>query len=100
MHSLSLATWTIHISTLIEWIFAIFLISKVAIKTNNNRYNWLAIAMLPNLASAMAAITWHLYDNSDLLTGLVVIQAGLTTFGNICLAAAAWYLLKGEVTKA
>ena len=96
MHSLSLGTWAIHLATLIEWILAIFIIQKVAEKTKIREYNFLAIAMLPNLASAMAAITWHLYDNSEELIGLVVIQAILTTLGNASLAAAAWYLLQKE----
>ncbi|KGG12488.1 hypothetical protein EV05_1700 [Prochlorococcus sp. MIT 0601] len=87
-------------ATLIEWTLAIFLISKVAEKTKIKAYNWLAIAMLPNLASAMAAITWHIYDNSEKLIGLVVIQAILTTLGNICLAIAALHLLRTEKKKA
>ena len=52
--------------------------------------------MLPNLASAMAAITWPLYDNSVTLKGLVVLQAALKTLGNKTLAAAAWNLLRTE----
>ncbi len=94
MHALSLGTWTIHLATLIEWTLAIFLLSILGQTRSNKGYNWLAIAMLPNLASAMAAITWHLYDNSEQLMGLVVIQAILTTIGNISLAAAAWNLLR------
>ena len=56
--------------------------------------------MLPNLASAMAAITWHLYDNAEELLSLVVIQAILTTIGNTCLAIAALNLLRKEQIKA
>ena len=48
--------------------------------------------MIPNLASAMAAITWHIYDNAETLRGLVVLQAVLTTIGNTTLAIAAWNL--------
>ena len=100
MHDLSLGTWTIHIATLVEWIFAIILISKVAQKTKKNAYYLVAIAMLPNLASAMAAITWHLYDNAEELLSLVVIQAILTTIGNSCLALAAFNLFINEKIKA
>jgi hypothetical protein len=42
----------------------------------------------------MAACTWHLFDNSSALKGLVVLQAGLTAIGNVALAAAAWNLLR------
>jgi hypothetical protein len=52
--------------------------------------------MLPALVSAMAACTWHLFDNSPDLQGLVVLQAGLTTLGNGTLALAAWNLLRQQ----
>jgi hypothetical protein len=52
--------------------------------------------MLPALVSAMAACTWHLFDNTDELEGLVVLQAALTTLGNGTLALAAWNLLRQQ----
>lgn len=55
--------------------------------------------MLPNLTSAMAAITWHIFDNAEALRGLVVLQAGLTMLGNCCLAVAAWNLQRLEGQK-
>ena len=94
VHSLSLGTWLIHITTLFEWMLAIVLIVRWGRKERNNGFTWLAIAMLPNLTSAMAAITWHIFDNSDSLQGLVVLQAALTVIGNTCLAVAAWNLLQ------
>ena len=60
---------------------------------------WLSLAMLPNLASAMAAITWHIFDNSIDLKALVVVQSALTMVGNSCLAVAAWNIYKNESTK-
>ncbi len=96
MHELSFGTWFIHVSTLLEWMLAIVLIASYGTDINNRALGWLAIAMLPNLASAMAAITWHIYDNSLELKGLVVLQAGLTMAGNICLAIAAWNLVRKE----
>jgi hypothetical protein len=42
----------------------------------------------------MAACTWHLFDNSSALKGLVVFQAGLTALGNLALAAAVFNLLR------
>ena len=97
MHELSTATWFIHILTLFEWILAILIISEISQNRNYNKtLIWLAIAMLPNLASAMAAITWHIYDNDLNLYGLVYLQALLTFVGNSCLALAAWKLVKDE----
>ena len=75
---------------------AIVLIVKWSIGKRNPYMVWLAVAMLPNLASAMAAITWHIYDNSPELKGLVVLQAALTTLGNTTLAAAAFNLVRNE----
>ena len=96
MHELSLGTWFIHIATLFEWTFAIIIIEHISSITNNKHLAIFSLAMLPNLASAMAAITWHIFDNSLELKGLVVVQAALTTIGNICLASAAWNLFRFE----
>ncbi len=96
MHELSLGTWFIHIATVLEWGFAIIIIEKISSITKNKALRYFALAMLPNLASAMAAITWHIFDNSIELKGLVVLQAALTTLGNICLAFAAWNLFRSE----
>ncbi len=96
MHALSLGTWFIHIATVFEWTFAILIIGDISKLKNSKSLNWLAVAMLPNLASAMTAVTWHIFDNSESLMGLVVLQAGLTMLGNICLAISAWNLVKQE----
>ncbi len=96
MHELSIGTWAIHIATVLEWSLAILLISKLSSRTENNGYKYLALAMLPNLASAMAAITWHIFDNTKELIGLVTLQAALTFIGNTCLAIAAWNLQKQD----
>ncbi len=94
MHALSTGTWFIHIATLFEWTLAIYFLALWGKTSNNRALIWLALAMLPNLASAMAAITWHIFDNSEFLKGLVVLQAALTTLGNTCLAVAAWNLIR------
>ena len=52
--------------------------------------------MIPNLIGAMCAITWHIYDNSPVLYGLVTLQGIFTTLGNTTLAAASIYLFKNE----
>ena len=87
MHALSLGTWWIHITSVIEWSLAIVLIQRRGLK-------WLALAMVPALISAMAACTWHLFDNSEALRPLVHLQAALALIGNMVLALAAWSLLQ------
>lgn len=92
MHVLSLGTWWIHVASVLEWILAIVLLRRLAQLQNQPSLIWLAMAMTPALISAMAACTWHWYDNAEMLRSLVVLQAGLTLFGNACMAWAAWNL--------
>ena len=94
MHELSFGTWLIHISSVIEWIFAIFIISKISNFENLNFYYWLSIAMIPNLIGAMCAITWHIYDNQTVLYGLVTLQGIFTFIGNSTLALATFVIYK------
>ena len=91
MHELSFGTWWIHIASVIEWILAIVLIQRRGL-------NGLALAMLPALVSAMAACTWHLFDNSEALRSLVLLQASLTLLGNVVLALAALQLKRRAAT--
>jgi len=91
MHELSFGTWWIHIASVIEWILAIVLIQRRGL-------NGLALAMLPALVSAMAACTWHLFDNTEALRGLVLLQASLTLLGNVVLALAALQLKRRAAT--
>ncbi len=93
MHALSLPTWWIHLASVLEWTLAIAAILRWGERRREPEWRWLALAMLPALLSAMAACTWHLFDNSEALRGLVVFQAATTLVGNVALAAAAWNLL-------
>jgi hypothetical protein len=94
MHALSLPTWWIHVASVLEWILAIHAIQRWGEERRERAWSWLALAMVPALVSAMAACTWHLFDNAAALNGLVVLQAGTTLLGNGCLALAAWNLAR------
>jgi polyferredoxin len=94
MHALSLPTWWIHITSVLEWVLAIVAVEAFGRWRREPAWRWLALAMLPALVSAMAACTWHLFDNSEALRGLVVLQAGSTVAGNVAVAAAAFHLLR------
>jgi hypothetical protein len=96
MHALSLGTWWIHITSVLEWLVAIAAVQAYGQRRQEGGWRWLALAMLPALASAMAACTWHLFDNPETLRGLVVLQAGLTALGNGALALAAFNLLRQQ----
>ena len=94
MHELSFGTWLIHISSVIEWIFAIFVINKISTFKNYNLFFWFSLAMVPNLIGAMCAITWHIYDNQNTLYGLVTLQGIFTFIGNSTLALASFTIFK------
>lgn len=92
MHALSIPTWIIHISSVIEWILAIWLIWNYGEVTQNRAWWGLSAAMLPALVSAMCACTWHYFDNPASLEWLVTLQAAMTLLGNFTLWVAAWWV--------
>lgn len=92
MHALSIPTWVIHISSVIEWIVAIWLVWTYAEVSQRRAWRWLSIAMLPALVSAMCACTWHYFDNPPKLEWLVMVQASTTLLGNCTLLAASWWI--------
>ena len=96
LHELSFGTWLIHISSVIEWIFAISVINKISTYKKYNLFFWLSLAMIPNLIGAMCAITWHIYDNQENLYGLVSLQGIFTFIGNTTLALAAIKMFRGK----
>lgn len=96
MHALSLPTWWIHITSVLEWMVAIGAVVALGRRRGEGGWRWLALAMVPALVSAMAACTWHLFDNPAALDGLVVLQAGTTALGNGAMALAAWNLLRQQ----
>ena len=98
MHELSFGTWLIHISSVIEWIYAILVINKISTHKVYNLFFWLSLAMVPNLIGAMCAMTWHIYDNQDVLYGLVTLQGIFTFIGNTTLALASFTIYKKEET--
>ena len=94
LHELSFGTWLIHISSVLEWIYAIFIINKISNYKKLGIYYWLSVAMIPNLIGAMCAITWHIFDNQTALYGLVTLQGIFTFIGNSTLAIAIFAIYK------
>ena len=99
MHALSLCTWWIHVASVFEWLLAMVLIAQRGSLRAQPSMIWLSAAMIPALISAMAACTWHLYDNAEGLRWLVTLQASSTLLGNITLAFAAWNLHRVATVK-
>jgi chromate transport protein ChrA len=100
MHALSIPTWIIHVSSVVEWIAAIWLIWTYSEVTGNKYWQGLSWAMLPALLSAMCACTWHFFDNAKSLEWLVIVQASMTVVGNCTLCAAAWWIWRSGLEKA
>ena len=98
VHELSFGTWLIHITSVVEWVLAIFTIYKISTFQKYNLFFWLSLSMLPNLIGAMCAITWHIYDNQEALYGLVTLQGIFTLIGNSTLALAAITIYKKSET--
>ena len=96
MHALSIPTWIIHVSSVIEWIAAIWLIWEYGEITGNRSWWTLSLAMLPALVSAMCACTWHFFDNAEFLEWLVILQASMTLLGNFTLLIAAWWIWRAS----
>jgi Protein of unknown function (DUF2499) len=97
MHVLSIPTWIIHISSVIEWMAAIGLIWLYAEASGNLAWRSLSFGMLPALVSAMCACTWHFFDNTPTLEWLVTLQAAMTVVGNTTMCLAAWQISKQSV---
>ncbi|HEY9737231.1 MAG TPA: DUF2499 domain-containing protein [Trichocoleus sp.] len=92
MNALSIPTWIIHISSVLEWVAAIWFIWQFAEATQQFAWRWLSMGMLPALISAMSACTWHFFDNAESLNWLVTLQAATTVIGNCTLCLAAWWI--------
>lgn len=92
MHILSIPTWIVHVSSVIEWTLAIWLVWQYAEVVGNLYWRTLSFAMLPALVSAMCACTWHFFDNDLSLQWLVTLQASMTVVGNCTLFIAAWLI--------
>ncbi len=92
MNALSIPTWIIHVSSVIEWIVAIALVWKYGEIRQNHYWRALSWGMLPSLVSAMCACTWHFFDNPSSLDWLVTVQAATTVLGNCTLCLAGWWI--------
>ncbi len=92
MNALSIPTWMIHVSSVVEWVAAIWLIWTYGVVSQNRAWWGLSLGMLPALVSAMCACTWHFFDNAASLEWLVTLQAAMTVVGNCTQMTAAWWI--------
>lgn len=81
-NALSLPTWAVHTSSVMEWALAMRLMWTYGDVSGNPRWKGMTWGMLPCLGSAMCACTWHFFYNAQEVEFLVVLQALLTVVGN------------------
>lgn len=95
-NALSIPTWAIHFSSVIEYLFAMNLVWQFAESTNNPTWKGLTWGMLPLHASGICACTYHFFYNPSSFQFLVTMQAGLTLLGNLGCAIAAYRIAKSN----
>ena len=62
-NALSIPTWMVHASSLLEWLVAMQLIWDHSLVSGNPRWKGLTIAMIPSHTSGLCACTFHLFYN-------------------------------------
>jgi hypothetical protein len=96
VNALSIPTWAIHFSSVIEYLIAMSLVWKYAEVTGNEKWKGLTWGMLPLHASGICACTYHFFYNPSTLQFLVSTQAGLTLLGNLTCAIAAFRIAQSN----
>ena len=98
-NALSLPTWAVHTSSVIEWLAGMGLMWRYGEVSGNTRWKGMTWGMLPCLGSAMCACTWHFFYNAPELEFLVTLQAGLTVLGNFTCWIAAYRIYQSAQTE-
>lgn len=96
VNSLSIPTWIIHFSSVLEYLVAMDLVWKYSEVTGNEKWKGLTWGMLPLHASGICACTYHFFYNASVLQILVTMQAGFTLLGNLTCAIAAFRIAQSN----
>ncbi len=89
---LSIPTWIIHISSVIEWGMAMLLFYVVGRRINNVWLRWMPLAMTPYMLSGVCAIIYHI--SADEWANFNSAQSYLTFAGSCCFALWAFLLFR------
>jgi hypothetical protein len=95
-NALSIPTWAIHFSSVIEYLIAMELVWNYSKVTGNEKWKGLTWGMLPLHASGVCACTYHFFYNPAMLQLLVSMQAGFTLLGNLTCAIAAFRIAQSN----
>lgn len=95
-NALSLPTWAIHVSSVVEWVTAMILVWQYGEASGYQSWKGLSWGMVPLLGGAFCACTWHFFYNSESLEVLVALQGALTFIGNATMCIAAYRIYKSS----
>lgn len=93
-NALTVATWIIHISSLVEFLVAMGFCWRWADVTGNPTWKGLTWGLLPLHSSGITACVYHLFYNR--IPVLVPLQALLTCVGNTTAAMAAYRIARSN----
>jgi len=93
-NALSITTWIIHISSLVEFLVAMGFAWRWATVVDNKTWKGLTWGLLPLHSSGITACTYHLFYNR--IPFLVPIQALLTCIGNTTAAIATYRIARSN----
>ena len=91
-NALSIPTWVVHVSSLLEWLVAMGLVWRIGDASGNPRWKGLTWAMIPSHSSGICACVYHFFYNAPSVGYVVLLQALLTFVGNSPLAFATYRL--------
>jgi len=89
-NALSVPTWAVHTSSVIEYLVAMGLVWAYADVSGNPRWKGLTWGMLPSHSGGITACVYHIFYNAPTLASVVALQASLTVLGNTTCAVAAY----------
>lgn len=89
---LSLPTWIIHLLTVSEWLAAIVLIRRYALRIERPRLALFALAMIPHLVGGLLILSFH--ASGDRATGLLDAARVLTFLGSLSLLTVTLLMLR------
>jgi hypothetical protein len=92
INALSIPTWIIHTSSLVEWLVAMGLAWRYADVIGKEEWKGVTWGMLPLHTSGIVACCYHLFYNAPELSWCVALQAGCTCLGNTTMAYAMYRL--------
>ncbi|KAJ9555202.1 hypothetical protein OSB04_009816 [Centaurea solstitialis] len=95
-NALSLPTWAIHVSSVVEWVTAMILVWQYGEASGYESWKGLSWGMVPLLGGAFCACTWHFFYNAESLEVLVALQGALTVIGNVTMCIAAYRIYKSS----